>query len=578
MLGFCRASSTRRLRVLCPWTIASGLAGLFLFDPVAVAAVVPGRIVLQEGDAIMGGAAVTEISPPWVNAAGEVGFTGELDNGDHYVFVGNDVVWQGNDDAAVNLDNVDSVMGSNGRSHWVYAVNINGNQGLYTDAGIFAVSGDSAPGFTGNFTFLSTPSMTADGTIYWRAGINTDDDGDTDERGFYRATDGTFGSAELLLASGDIVDGVMINDNSAGINASFAISDNGAHWIHVLNMEGSSDNDDFVMVDGLMVAREDNPTSEGDNWAQFDLVGINDAGNYLFTGDTNGLMNSDEFIAYNGNIAIREGDTVDGVLLPSSANLRFVAINNLEQATHAWGYFLEDGDARETVFFACNAADLAGTSQEVFTTIDDELDVDGDGNGDYAITNIPLGSATDSKSLGETPFVYVEVELEDGNTEANAIVEFAVTCCGNTAIDPREECDDGNDDDTDDCPSTCLNARCGDGFVQTGVEECDDGNDDDTDACRNDCTLPDSVDETVGEDSTSSTGGSGTGPGSASLGDTDSLGSSTTADDTNTDSGGGIVPLDSACGCRAGRPVPDILASLMGLGVLGLGRRRRYRR
>jgi cysteine-rich repeat protein len=52
-----------------------------------------------------------------------------------------------------------------------------------------------------------------------------------------------------------------------------------------------------------------------------------------------------------------------------------------------------------------------------------------------------------------------------------------------------EECDDGNDDETDDCLSTCLAAACGDGFVQAGVEECDDGNQSDEDPCLVSCLL-----------------------------------------------------------------------------------------
>jgi cysteine-rich repeat protein len=59
--------------------------------------------------------------------------------------------------------------------------------------------------------------------------------------------------------------------------------------------------------------------------------------------------------------------------------------------------------------------------------------------------------------------------------------------CGNGELDPDEQCDDGNDDDTDACVN-CRNARCGDGAVQAGVEECDDGNLVDTDACRANCT------------------------------------------------------------------------------------------
>jgi cysteine-rich repeat protein len=50
-----------------------------------------------------------------------------------------------------------------------------------------------------------------------------------------------------------------------------------------------------------------------------------------------------------------------------------------------------------------------------------------------------------------------------------------------------EECDDGNQDDTDACVGMCVDAGCGDGFVHNGVEECDDGNMDNTDACTTVC-------------------------------------------------------------------------------------------
>ena len=57
------------------------------------------------------------------------------------------------------------------------------------------------------------------------------------------------------------------------------------------------------------------------------------------------------------------------------------------------------------------------------------------------------------------------------------------TACGDDVIQkPFEQCEDGNDDDTDDCVN-CQNATCGDQATQAGVEECDDGNAIDTDAC-----------------------------------------------------------------------------------------------
>ncbi len=59
--------------------------------------------------------------------------------------------------------------------------------------------------------------------------------------------------------------------------------------------------------------------------------------------------------------------------------------------------------------------------------------------------------------------------------------------CGDGVVDPDEECDDGNQTDTDDCTNSCQNAECGDGIVRAGQEACDDGNQDDTDACTSAC-------------------------------------------------------------------------------------------
>jgi cysteine-rich repeat protein len=48
--------------------------------------------------------------------------------------------------------------------------------------------------------------------------------------------------------------------------------------------------------------------------------------------------------------------------------------------------------------------------------------------------------------------------------------------CGDGVVQAGEECDDGNQIDTDTCLSTCQSATCGDGKLQEGVEQCDDGN------------------------------------------------------------------------------------------------------
>jgi cysteine-rich repeat protein len=49
----------------------------------------------------------------------------------------------------------------------------------------------------------------------------------------------------------------------------------------------------------------------------------------------------------------------------------------------------------------------------------------------------------------------------------------AAAACGNGVVDPGEECDDGNADNTDACLTSCRNATCGDGYIRTGTEDCD---------------------------------------------------------------------------------------------------------
>lgn len=50
-----------------------------------------------------------------------------------------------------------------------------------------------------------------------------------------------------------------------------------------------------------------------------------------------------------------------------------------------------------------------------------------------------------------------------------------------------EQCDDGNDDNTDSCIEGCRPATCGDGYIWTGVESCDDNGTKAGDFCSSDC-------------------------------------------------------------------------------------------
>ncbi|MEB2343506.1 MAG: DUF4215 domain-containing protein [Deltaproteobacteria bacterium] len=63
--------------------------------------------------------------------------------------------------------------------------------------------------------------------------------------------------------------------------------------------------------------------------------------------------------------------------------------------------------------------------------------------------------------------------------------------CGNAALEPPEECDDGNTASGDGCSAGCTTERvpaCGDAIVDPG-EQCDDGNAAAGDGCRADCSV-----------------------------------------------------------------------------------------
>ncbi|MBN1770923.1 MAG: hypothetical protein JXB32_06680 [Deltaproteobacteria bacterium] len=101
---------------------------------------------------------------------------------------------------------------------------------------------------------------------------------------------------------------------------------------------------------------------------------------------------------------------------------------------------------------------------------------------------------------GGAPADGTECTLAGGGTGACRAGLCVSVNCGDARVDPGEECDDGNTDNTDDCISNCRHAVCGDGYIfVTGAEECDTegvpcsttcgstGNQ----ACLDDCELSD---------------------------------------------------------------------------------------
>jgi hypothetical protein len=386
-------------------------------------AVVAADVVLQDGDAATGGTGTVDtLNTPFVEGNGFVGFVGDVIGDDSFVWYNAGVVWQNSSAVGSTLTGGESTMGVDNTGGFIYSPSTDGDDSVWTDSGLLAVENVQAPGYPAgtNSTFHSRPTMIPTGQAYWVAGIDPSGGTTTNARALYTSTDGTPGTIAVVLKSGDIVDGLTISSGSSGILFDYDFSDDGSHHIHELDMDtGSTTNDGAVYVDGSLVARESLPTGGADNWDNFDYFSINNSGDYLFSGDTDGSTTTDEFVAYNGAIAIREGDTVGGVVL-SSFSLRGVAINNLGHAA-----FVGSAGGVEQLFFACDAADLAATA-ELILAVGDQLDVDG-GGADATVTD--FNTSFHGLSLADDGRVFVELDIDYGSGDLEAIVGLDLPSC-----------------------------------------------------------------------------------------------------------------------------------------------------
>lgn len=386
-------------------------------------ATVPATLVLAEGDTIPGVAGVvTSLNQPFVNGVGDPGFTGNA--AENFVFSGAGVIWVNSDGLPTVLTGAEFTMGIGDLGEFIYSPSTDGDDSVWTDVGLLAVENVQAPGLpTGTVsTFHSRPTMIPSGQAYWIAGHGDGSGGTTSVgRILYTSPDGTPSTTSVIIRTGDSIDGQIID--ASGVDFDYDLSDNSGHHIHPLDMVGSTDADGYLYVDGSLVAREGDPNGSGiDNWDNFDFVSINNSGAYLFSGDTDGGTATDEFIAFNGAIILREGDTVDGVTLESGFAVRGLGINNLGQAVFGWG-----SASVEHVFFACDAADLQGTGRLVMSTGDD-VDLDGNGTGDATVTDLPAG-LVHTFALADDGLFFIQADLDFGAGEIAAIIGLDVNTC-----------------------------------------------------------------------------------------------------------------------------------------------------
>jgi hypothetical protein len=387
-----------------------------------VAASVPAYVIAKEGDAV-GISTVSTLNAPFTDGNGRVGFVGSLADNQRFVWWNTGPVFYSNDALPDVLTGSEGTMGVTNAGGFIYSPSVNGNDAVYTHGGVLQQRGDALPGLPGLYSsFNSRPTMLPNGTAYWITG-STPTQGSTTStnRHLYKATDAANPATRVrVLGGGDVIEGKAIATTAS--NFDYWISDNDAHHIHILDMNtGSSLNNLHMYVDGGFVAQEGQPTGDGDNWSGFDAPSVNDAGNYVFAGDTSGPTASDAFLAYDAIIRIREGDTIDGVTLASGAAVRAASIANDEKVAFIWGW--GTGGTLQEHLFLGDGANLAAAVK--LLSINDEIDVNGDTIGDFRITDFNAsGVIGPGLDFAGGSRVYVDVDMipVGGGTEIQAII------------------------------------------------------------------------------------------------------------------------------------------------------------
>lgn len=396
-------------------------AGLAVAQPVSI------DVLIAEGDAL-DGSTVTGLGAPRMNGNGQVGVLATLADDRRAVWLSGTLLFTSDQALPDAVTGGESDIGIGNNGEFIYSPSFNGSDAVWGQDGLIAVENTPAPDFDPifNTTFHSRPFMTDDGTAYWVSGINDGQGGTSSLARQVYKRDPVTGAITTVLRAGDLVDGVVVATGS-GIDFDFHVSSDNSSSIFGINAAGQSTSaDGRVLVNGNIVAGEGFATGQGDNWDNFDNVAINNLGNYLFSGDTDGSTSTDEFIAYNGAIQLREGDSLAGGTL--SGFVDGVMINNNNEASFIW-----DLDGAETLFYSADASDLA--SSVALLSVGDEVDVDGDGNADWILDDFnAFGGPDIAFREGDTIAVSVDLESLDGTVNIEAIISVVVPAPGSLGV------------------------------------------------------------------------------------------------------------------------------------------------
>lgn len=245
---------------------------------------------------------------------------------------------------------------------------------------VVAQEGDPIPTLPGKvWRFGSRPGVTGDGQPFWVGGIDDAVSGANEGEGLFLGL-----GAAPLYKTGDVPAGAPAAITLGGIDFDHRFSARGTHHITGVQVAVATSMDTLVVMDGAVLMIAGAPVQEGmpvpaaagglagENWAAFDNYGVNEAGDYFFTGDTGGPTATDEFVLRNGAILFREGDVVDGRTLTGA--IEGAAMNENAEIAYVWD--VDPAAPLEALYFEDRLVLVEG----------DPVDVSGDGVPDPGAT------------------------------------------------------------------------------------------------------------------------------------------------------------------------------------------------
>lgn len=380
-------------------------------------------VVAAVGEPVPGvsGAIFTDLEFPTTSENGRIGFAGTLDVGaGDEVFVSSDgaVVLRGSDVFPDTLTNVEENIGLGNAGQFLVGVETSGVATVRNQDGVVVVDGDPAPGVPGRFLrpFAVRPRMRPNGVGYTPIFHASSPVGFPSGVVFYEVSaSGT--NLTPLMAAGDPVDGGSVVD----CGPTFDVSDDGQNRIHLIGFDTGSEVLLAIWLNDSIVMREGDSAGASGQIATFRDCSVNNAGDYAVSGFTDTTV---DYVAINGTIDVREGDTIGGVFLPPGVEVRGLNINDRGQVAHLWR---ELSGSLEALFVG-DADRLEETSRLVLQA-GDSVDTDGDGLEDATVEGFVLADNSNWMfSFSDDSFIPSLVELRDQSSGVvfEAIVRISV--------------------------------------------------------------------------------------------------------------------------------------------------------